>query len=70
MSTIELLTPESDWALGEQFTAADIVFGGLLDSSMTFGTLKASPKVAAYIVRIRQRPAYTAAHQAFADLIN
>ena len=70
MSTIELMTPESGWALGEQFTAADIVFGGLLDSSMTFGTLKASPKVAAYIARIRQRSAYKAAHQVFADLIN
>ena len=64
------MTPETGWALGQQFTAADIVFGGLLDSSMTFGTLEASPKVAAYIARLRQRPAFRDAHRAFLDLIN
>ena len=62
ITTVETMTPEIGWALGEQFTAADIVFGGLLDSSITFGTLEASPKVAAYIARIRQRPAYREAH--------
>jgi glutathione S-transferase len=69
IATIEKLTPETRWALGAQFTAADIVFGGLLDSSITFGTLRASPKVAAYVARIQQRPAYREAHQALIDLV-
>jgi glutathione S-transferase len=69
IATLETMTPETDWALGEQFTAADVVFGGLLDSLIMFGTLKASPKVAAYMARIRQRPAYIEAHRAFIDIV-
>lgn len=62
LATIEEMTPEIDWALGEQFTAADVVFGGLLDFSITFKWIEPSPKVAAYVERIRQRPAYKATH--------
>ncbi|MEO9943881.1 MAG: glutathione S-transferase family protein [Paraglaciecola sp.] len=62
LSTIELMTPTSNWALGEKFTAADVVFGGLLDSFVTFNLIKASPKVESYIARIRQRPCYQEAH--------
>lgn len=39
VATIEAMTPHSGWALGDEFTAADIVFGGLLDSAVTFGML-------------------------------
>lgn len=69
LATIEAMTPETDWALGEQFTAADVVFGGLLDFSMVFNWLEASPKVAAYVERIRQRPAYRETHGAFLEMI-
>lgn len=69
MLTIESLVPETDWTLGQQFTAADVVFGGLLDSLVMFGSLAASPKVLAYINRLRLRPAYKEAHQAFTDLV-
>ena len=34
LATIETMTPDVGWALGEQFTAADVVFGGLLDFSI------------------------------------
>lgn len=68
LETIEAMTPQVGWVLGEQFSAADIVFGGLLDSATTFGTLKASKKVAAYLARIRKRPAFVQAHQAFLNL--
>jgi glutathione S-transferase len=66
LETIEAMTPEDDWALGKQFTAADVVFGGLLDFSMAFGWVQASPKVAAYVERIRARSAYQESHEAFA----
>ena len=65
LATIEEMTPEIDWALGEQFTAADVVFGGLLDFSITFKWFEPSLKVAAYVERIRQRPAYRETHTAF-----
>ncbi len=63
MATVESMTPTSDWVMGEQFTAADVVFGGTLDFVMQFGWLKdASPTVAAYVKRIRSRPAYQQTH--------
>ncbi|TDO95796.1 glutathione S-transferase family protein [Marinomonas balearica] len=68
LETIESMTPETGWALGEQFTAADVVFGGLLDFSMVFKWMEPSPKVAAYVDRIRQRPAYRETHSAFLEM--
>lgn len=65
VATIEAMTPHSGWALGDEFTTADIVFGGLLDSAVTFGMLAPSPKVAAYIFRLQQRPAYKETHNYF-----
>lgn len=63
LATIEAMTPESGWALGEQFTAADVVFGGTLDFAVQFGWLKSpSPKVASYVRRIKNRPAYKQSH--------
>jgi len=63
LATIESMTPESEWALGAQFTAADVVFGGLLDFAVQVGWL-ASPtaKVAAYVRRLKDRPAYQQSH--------
>jgi len=69
LATIEEMTPEAAWALGEQFTAADVVFGGLLDFSMVFNWIDASPKVAAYVARIRQRPSYRESHGAFLEIL-
>ncbi len=65
MATVESMTPKAGWALGDQFTAADVVFGGTLDFSIRFNWTKASPKVAAYVERIRARPAYQATHAGF-----
>ena len=66
ITTIELMTPEKDWALGEQFTAADVVFGGTLVFFIQFGMLKEpSKKVAAYVERIKNRPAYKQSHSGF-----
>lgn len=68
LETIEAMTPETGWALGDQFTAADVVFGGLLDFSMLFNWFNASPKVAAYVARIRQRPCYRESHEIFLQM--
>jgi len=68
LATVEAMTPETGWALGAQFTAADVVFGGLLDFSMVFNLINASPKVAAYVARIRQRLSYRETHGAFIEM--
>ena len=62
LATIEAMTPASDWALGKRFTAADVVFGGTLDSLIVLAGLEASPRVTAYVERLRSRPAYQATH--------
>ncbi|WP_417465389.1 glutathione S-transferase family protein [Kordiimonas sp.] len=63
LATIEAMTPESGWALGDRFTTADIVFGGFLDFAVQFGWLEApSAKVSAYVRRIKDRPAYRESH--------
>lgn len=65
LATIEAMVPENGWALGERFTAADVVFGGTLDSLVILCGLEPSPRVAAYLARLRSRPAYQATHAGF-----
>ena len=63
MATVEALTPADGWALGEQFTTADIVFGGTVDFALQFGWIvEPSEKVAGYVKRIKARPAYRESH--------
>lgn len=63
LATVETLTPEHDWAMGAQFTAADVVFGGTLDFATKFGWLKSpTSKVSAYVQRLKSRPAYRQSH--------
>lgn len=69
LATVEAMTPETGWALGDGFTAADVVFGGLLDFSMVFKLIDATPKVAAYVARIRQRPSYQETHGSFIQMM-
>lgn len=63
LATIETMTPETDWALGSGFSAADVVFGGTLDFAIQFGWLASpSARVAGYVRRIKSRPAYRQSH--------
>ena len=63
LATMESMTPEEEWVLGDQFTAADVVFGGTLDFAVQLGWLESpSSKVTAYIRRIKGRPAYKQSH--------
>ncbi len=65
MATVEAMTPGSGWALGERFTAADIVFGGTLAFFCGFNMMTPSPKVASYVERIKSRTAYQESHVGF-----
>lgn len=49
---------ESGWILGEQFTTADIVVGGLLVWADTAGQLRGAGPAEAYLARLRERPAF------------
>lgn len=63
MATVESMTPLSDWALGSQFSAADVVFGGTLDFAVQVGCLESpTDRIAAYVRRIKDRPAYRQSH--------
>lgn len=63
LTTIESMTPETDWALGDQFSAADVVFGGTLDFAVQLGWLVSpSVKVSDYVRRIKGRQAYRDSH--------
>ena len=63
MVTVESMTPSSDWALGSQFSAADVVFGGTLDFAVQSRWIESpSATVAAYVRRIKDRPAYRQSH--------
>lgn len=63
MNTIEEMTPGSDWVLESGFSAADVVFGGTLGFAAQFGWIESpSAEVAAYIARIKARPAYRESH--------
>ena len=44
---------------------ARFALGGTLDSGIRFKWLEASPKVVAYVERLRARPAYQATHAGF-----
>lgn len=56
------------WLLGARFSAADVLWGNALGWITGFGLLAATPVIAAYIERVRARPAQRRARQADADL--
>ena len=41
LAAVEAMTPEKNWVLGDQFTTADVIFGGTLDFAVQFGWLTA-----------------------------
>ena len=65
MAAVESMTPDTDWALGARFTAADVVFGGTLAFFCSFNMMTPSPKVANYVERIESRAAFRETHVGF-----
>ncbi|MNN75341.1 hypothetical protein D3C81_1916370 [compost metagenome] len=56
------------WLLGEQFTAADVLWGGALNWTTQFGLIPEVPAIKEYIARFIQRPAYQSALAKDAEL--
>jgi glutathione S-transferase len=60
---------QGPWWLGEQFTAADVLWGASLSWITAFGLLDKTPEIAAYLERFSKRPAVAAAKAKDAALI-
>ena len=56
------------WLLGEQFTAADVLWGSALNWTTQFGLIPEVPAIKDYIARFIQRPAYKSALAKDAEL--
>lgn len=57
LGTISAAVREGPWLLGEQFTMADVIFGGTLRFMLMFDMLEKRPEYAAYVERLSARPA-------------
>lgn len=57
LDTISVAVGKGPWLLGEQFTMADLVFGGTLAYLTTFNMLEKRPEYLAYTERLGARPA-------------
>jgi glutathione S-transferase len=57
LAAIESAIASRDFILGDQFSMADVIFGGTLRYMLRFKMLEATPAVAAYAERLGARPA-------------
>jgi glutathione S-transferase len=65
LNAMNEMTPAAGWILGDRFSAADVVFGGMLSFACQFGWIPdPAPQVTGYVERIRSRPAYQQANSA------
>lgn len=54
---VETALAGHSWLVGERFTTADLVVGGLLGFMQSFGMLRPGPEIARYLGAIEARPA-------------
>lgn len=57
VAAMESAASRGDFILGEQFSMADVIFGGTLRYMLQFGMLEARPAFTAYAERLAARPA-------------
>lgn len=58
LDTISAAIGDGPWLLGEQFTMADVIFGGTLGWMTQFGMLDKRPEYMGYVERCHARDAY------------
>jgi glutathione S-transferase len=58
MAATEGALARGPFLLGDEFSMADVVFGGLLRFLMMFKQIEATPVFSAYVERLDSRPAY------------
>jgi glutathione S-transferase len=57
MSALESAVSQSEYIVGDTFTAADVYLGAQIGSGMTFGLLEKRPVLESYWARVSARPA-------------
>jgi glutathione S-transferase len=57
-ATLERHFTTNTWALGDGFSAADVVLGATCVSARNLGLLQEFPAVQAYVARVTERPAF------------
>ncbi len=57
VAALEEALAESDYLLGDEFTIADVIVGGVCFSARQYDVLPDAPNVAAYLERLDARPA-------------
>jgi glutathione S-transferase len=62
LATAQTAIAKGPFLLGEDFSMADVVFGGLLRFLMAFKQIEATPAFTAYVERLDARPAYQRAN--------
>ncbi len=68
MKTLVSQLQHGPWLLGEQFTAADVLWGSALNWTTQFGLIPEVPVIKDYIARFIKRPAYNRALAKDAEL--
>jgi len=63
MAALEKAVTGRDFICGARFTAADVYTGSQIDWGLQFGSIPDRPAFAAYVERLRQRPAYRRAKE-------
>ncbi len=63
LATISFAIGKGPWLLGEQFTMADLVFGGTIRYMLMFDMLDKRPEYQAYVERLNARPAARKANE-------
>lgn len=58
LAVTDAILREGPYLLGERFTAADVLFGGVLVWADACGLLNGREPQAAYLARLRERPAF------------
>ena len=58
IATAESAIAKGPFLLGEEFSMADVVFGGLLRFLLSFRQIEPTPAFTAYVERLDARPAY------------
>jgi glutathione S-transferase len=63
MQTLEQAVSNSDYLVGERFTAADVYVGSQIGFGLMFGTIEKRPAFEHYFQRLRDRPAFARARE-------
>ena len=70
LAAIESAIAGKDFLLGDQFSMADVIFGGTLRYMLRFKMLEAGPSITAYCERVGARPALARADARNAAVID